>query len=274
MSFEETFFGRPNTVKCYQSLYRCHIKPHVEQADVLHWNDQMTLFMLDNWRDLSRRSQITLIRLLGRYIVFMGGPAIDTGKYVRSLDRSEQTEEVHALSASDAQKLMATCKRVQLRFYPVLLLGLHAGLRRGEVFGLKGEDLDVLRGRIRICRSYKGPTKSGKTRYVPMSGELSQALFGTRNIMTSDPQEFVFEQFDPNPSLRALCDQAGVRRIRFHDLRHTFATLALESGVSPKIVQTWLGHSSLTTTLGIYWNLFDEKADLGFLPNIKPEQSA
>lgn len=274
MNFEDTFFGRPNTVKCYRSLWRCRIKPYVEKAEVLRWNDEMTLFMLGQWKDLSRRSQITLIRLLGRYVTFMGGPTIDTARWIRALERSEQAEEVRGLSASDAQKLMEACKRIQPRFYPILLLGLHAGLRRGEVFGLRGEDFDILKGRIRVCRSYAGPTKSGKTRYVPMSRELSRALFGPRNIMTSDPRDTIFEQFDPNPLLRALCDHAVVRRIRFHDLRHTFATLALESGVSPKQVQLWLGHSSLTTTLGIYWNLVEEKADLGFLPNIKPEQSA
>lgn len=270
MNFEDTFFGRPNTVKCYRSLYRAHIKPHVKNADTVNWNEQMTLFMLDRWDGLSRRTKITLIRLLSRYVQFSGGKPFETGKIVRGLERSEQAEEVHALNKDEAQRLMESCKRLEPRFYPVLLLGMHAGLRRGEVFGLKGEDLDVLKGRIRVARSYTGPTKNGKTRYVPMSAELSLALFGERDLMIRDPSAFIFEQFDPNPILRRLCAHAGLRKIRFHDLRHTFATLALESpDVSPKQVQTWLGHSSLTTTLGVYWNYLEEKCSMEFLPRTK-----
>jgi len=271
MTFEETFFGRPNTTKCYTSLYRKHIKPHVEQADVLNWNNEMTLFMLDLWRQekLARGTQITLVRLLGRYVAFKKGPTIDTKQFIRNLERSEQTKETKALSRDEAVKLMESAKKLEPKFYPVLLLGLHAGLRRGEIFGLRCEDIDVLKNRIRVAHSYNGPTKNGKTRFVPISKELNRVLVGARNLLLRPPQEVVFELFDPNPVLRRLCTHAGVKQIRFHDLRHSFATLALEDGTSPKQVQIWLGHSSLNTTLTVYWNLIEENANLDFLPEIR-----
>jgi integrase len=101
-----------------------------------------------------------------------------------------------------------------------------------------------------------------------LSPELSKALTSARNLLLRDPESKVFEQFDPNPVLRRLCGHAGLENIRFHDLRHTFASLALDSGISPKQVQEWLGHASVVTTLSIYWNLTKEEANLDFLPGV------
>ena len=76
----------------------------------------------------------------------------------------------------------------------------------------------------------------------------------------------IFESQDPNPKLRRLLKAAKLPILRFHDLRHSFATMALESGVSPRQVADWLGHSSTNTTISIYWNLTKNTASLDFLP--------
>ncbi len=269
MLFEDTFYGRPNTVRTYQSLFRKHIENTTNEQSWEKWDEKSTQSMLKLWegRELSRNTKMTLVRLLGRYVKFMGGPEIDTQKIIRSLERSEQQQEVTALSASEAGRLMKVTKQIEPRFYPVLLLALHAGLRRGEIFGLRCSDIDMLHGKIKISHSYDGPTKSGKSRLVPMSVELASTLTEARNLLLRGPSEKVFEQFDPNPVLRRVCIRTGIARIRFHDLRHTFASLALVSGINPKQVSTWLGHSTVSTTLNVYWNLVGhEEAPLDFLP--------
>lgn len=267
MNFESTFYGRPNTIKTYLSLFNKHIYlPGF--YDWAEWGDSHTAMMLDTWksRNLSRSTKMTLMRILGRYVKFMGGPDLDTQKIIKSLERSEQQTEVTTLSDTEAKKLMETTKETDPKFYPVLLLALHAGLRRGEIFGLRCGDIDMLQGKIKISHSYNGPTKNGKSRTVPMSAELTKTLTAARNLMLRDPNTVIFERFDPNPTLRKVCSAAGVPRIRFHDLRHTFASLALVGGVNAKQVATWLGHSSVVTTLSIYWNLTNEEANLDFLP--------
>jgi len=190
-------------------------------------------------------------------------PAINVKKLIRNLDHSEQQTEVLALTHSQSESLMTECRRVEPKFYTILLLGLHAGLRRGEVFGLRAGDIDFLKGRIRVAHSYDGPTKSGKTRFIPMSNELSNSLI---NISMRNVDDLVFKKQDPNPTLRRLCHAIMAPTLRFHDLRHTYATLALESGISPRRVQAWLGHSTLSTTLNIYWSLSQEEPSLEFLP--------
>lgn len=268
MTFEETFFGRPNTIRVYTSLFRTHIRDSVNKADFMNWNDNMTLFMLGEWqgKQLSRRTQITLLRLLSRYLKFRGAPTFEPRRFIKSLERGEQQQEIKALTAEEARRMMDSAASLTPDFYPILLLGMHAGLRAGEVFGLRCGDIDMLKGRIRIAHSYDGPTKSGKTRFVPISTELSKAIFGARNLFFRGVDEVIFERFDPNPTVRRLCASAKTKEITFHGLRHTFASLALEGGVSPKQVQLWLGHADLNTTLSVYWNLIKEKATLDFLP--------
>ena len=269
MEFEDTFTGRKNTIKTYTSLYRKHLATIPDEVNWEAWSEHSTRYVLKTWEaaGLSRATRITLTRLLGRLVSFHGGPDIDTRAAIKSLERSEQQREVTALSRDEAQKLAETAKLLEPRFYPVLLLALHAGLRRGEIFGLRCGDVDVLNGKIKVSHSYEGPTKSGRSRQVPMGRELSGALTEARNLLLRNAGARVFELFDPNPVLRRCCQRAGIDRIRFHDLRHTFASMALTSGVSPKQVADWLGHSSVVTTLSIYWNITSEKADLSFLPN-------
>ncbi len=269
MEFEDTFYGRPNTIRTYKSLYRNHIEPRDYCPDWTKWNEESTQIMLAEWdrRGLGRSTKITLIRLLVKFVKFKGGPDIEAAKFIRGLERSEQQREVTTLTRAQSSSLMRQAKEANPEFYPVLLLALHAGLRRGEIFGLRCRDVDILNGKIMVSHSYDGPTKSGKSRVVPMSAELASALTGTRNLLLRGADEKVFEQFDPNPTLRGLCRKVGIKQIRFHDLRHTFASLALTKGVNPKQVSVWLGHTSVVTTLSTYWNLTTEVVNLDFLPN-------
>jgi integrase len=267
MNFEDTFIGRPNTVAAYKSLFKHHIKNQLDDR-AKDWNDHCTISMLTLWnsKGLSRKTKQMLLRLLRDYIEFQGGPTINIKPYIRSIQRSEQEKEVIALNKDEAKHLMFTCEQVDPNFYPILLLGLHAGLRRGEVFGLRCSDIDMFKNRIRVAHSYDGPTKSGKTRYVPMSKELERVMVKARNLLLRPSDTKIFESMDPNPRLRNVLKKANLPTIRFHDLRHTFATLALENGVSPRKVADWLGHSSVSTTFETYWNAIRSETKLDFLP--------
>lgn len=266
MEFLQTLYGRPNTIRTYTSLFTRHIEPLVSVDRCPDWSEHDTLETIRVWEaKLSRSTISTLLRVLSKFIEFNNGPTIDTTKFIRSLARSEQQEEVRTLTEGQAKTLMDTCQAEDPTFFAEMMLALHAGLRRGEVYGLRWSDLDYAKGRIRVAHSYDGPTKSGKTRFVPISATLSRALMwweagGIRG-------DKLFKVSDPNRRLKRVCESAGMTVIHFHTLRHTFATLALESGTSPKTVQGWLGHAALTTTLNIYWGVVnDGEESLDFLP--------
>lgn len=264
MNFLDSLIGRPNTIRTYKGLFLHHIAPHISPAEIPSFDEQKMSDMVNRWitNDLSPRTIQSLITLLARYIRWAGGPTLEIKQLSRKVGRMKQEEEVKALNKVESRKLVKVCKEKQPDFYPMMMCGLHAGLRRGEVFGLRNGDIDHLKGQIYVKRSYDGATKNGKTRSIPMSKDLSEALLFTATRAVNDR---IFPRIKPNPILSNLCRLAKVQEITFHNLRHTFATIALESGISPKQVQRWLGHSNLTTTLNIYWSVIEDTTNMDFL---------
>jgi len=231
------------------------------------WDAKAVKNMTHWWvqKDLSPRTVKTLVNLLSKWIYYNQGILLDTKAIVSSVMRQKQELEIKALSKIELESLLEEIKGSEL--YLPVILAAHTGMRRGEVFGLKWKDIDFLKGEITIRRSYEGPTKNGKSRIVPISKRLEEKLFAIYKIQSDNCSEdrVISKIFDPNPELKAACRRAKVRIISFHALRHTFASLALESKRSPRIVQQILGHTNLSTTLNLYWSLTNEKLNLEFL---------
>jgi integrase len=140
---------------------------------------------------------------------------------------------------------------------PMLLTALKAGLRLGELLALRWDDVDLVSSRIVIRRSYwKGrltTPKSGKPREVPMSPMLREALKRARHLKG----ELVFSDQDGAPLAKGetkwplwrACQRAGLRRVGWHVLRHTFASHLVMRGAPLKAVQELLGHADIGTTM-------------------------
>lgn len=138
---------------------------------------------------------------------------------------------------------------------PMIAVALHTGLRRGELFNLQWTDLSLTRGKGKTpMLTVQGRTaKSGKTRHIP----LNEVAFDTlRDWKTqSSGSELVFpnnsgERFDNISGTWArLLKEASISGLRFHDLRHSFASRLVQNGVKLPIVKDLLGHSSYKLTL-------------------------
>lgn len=260
MEFIETLIGRPNTIKTYKSLLKNWVLPEIPDPKTFSQTDYFLLVKEWERSKLDPRSIKQLSSLTKRYIAHEGGPVIDIAATCKTVLRSKQEAPPKALSKEDLDKLISATPE---RLRPLILLGAHAGLRIGEIFGLYWEEVDFIKGIITIKRSYNGPTKNGKTRRVPMSKTLENMFLDLESFKTKKGR--IFKVIDPNPELRSLCRQIGIPEITFHSLRHTFATLALNSGKNPKDVQKIMGHSQLSTLLDIYWAGRDGYMDLDFL---------
>jgi integrase len=260
MNFLETLIGRPNTLKTYRSLFNNWILPEI--PDPQNFTQADYYILVKEWQHskLDPRSIKQLSSLTNRYIIHSGGKALDTKATCRTVLRSKQEVPVKALTKCDLDKLLSAAPP---NLYPLFLLGSHAGLRIGEAFGIHWEDVNLLKGTITIKRSYNGPTKNGKTRTVPLSKKLESVFLDLECFKTKTGQ--IFKTFNPNPELRGLCKKIGIPEITFHNLRHSFATLALESGKSPKAVQQILGHSQVSTTIDLYWSDKEGFMSLDFL---------
>lgn len=190
------------------------------------------------------------------------------------------------LSAEEMQKMFEALRGTKLEL-PVLVAAFY-GFRRGEVLGLKWDAIDFERGTISIIRTVTTITLDGKQteieqqsaktksslRTLPLIGsfreyflqvkeaqELNKQVCG--NCYNHEYDGFVFvdelgERMRANYLTSAFpkfLEDHGLRRMRFHDLRHSCASLLLANGVPLKHIQEWLGHSDFTTTANIYAHL-------------------
>lgn len=190
------------------------------------------------------------------------------------------------LDATELQKLFDIIKGTKLEL-PVLVAAFY-GLRRGEVVGLKWDAIDFERGCITIKRTVTSVQLNGKTQIIEQDSAKTKSSLRTLPLVSSfqeyflqvkEAQElnkkvcgncynykydgYVFvdemgERMKPDyltSQFPAFIQRHGMRKMRFHDLRHSCASLLLANGVPLKQIQEWLGHSDFSTTANIYAHL-------------------
>lgn len=133
---------------------------------------------------------------------------------------------------------------------PMILLSMNTGLRRGEIFSLKWENVNLDRATITIEGTY---AKSGKTRHIPLNSEALAVLKSWRNQTSHSDLVFPNKdglQFDNvKKSWDGVRILAKIENFRWHDLRHHFASRLVMAGVDLNTVRELLGHSEMTMTL-------------------------
>ncbi|WP_406739971.1 tyrosine-type recombinase/integrase [Streptomyces atratus] len=181
------------------------------------------------------------------------------------------------LTATEARQLLQAAKADRL--HALYELALRTGLRKGELLGLHWEDLDLDAGTAAIRRSLQRTRTGGLTplptktraseRRIALPTRCIESLKSHRERQEKErtasgtnwrERGLVFTTptggpLDPANLTRRFCvllDQTGLRRIRFHDLRHSTATLLLEQGVDLVVIKELLGHAHIGVTAGVY----------------------
>ena len=190
------------------------------------------------------------------------------------------------LSAEEMQKMFEALRGTKLEL-PVLVAAFY-GFRRGEVLGLKWDAIDFERGTISVIRTVTTITLDGKQTEIEQQSAKIKSTLRTLPLIGSFREYFlqVKEAQELNKQVCGNCynyeydgfvfvdelgermrvdyltnafpkflESHGLRRMRFHDLRHSCASLLLANGVPLKHIQEWLGHSDFTTTANIYAHL-------------------
>jgi integrase len=284
------------------------------------------------WRPTTYARYSTLVRL--RLIPFLGRIALDkltpqqvqamyvgmtptAARYARTVLRAALTramkwdlvvrnaaalseppraprQETHYLDPEQAKALLAAAQGHKDE--ALFVTALMCGLRRGELLGLRWQDVDLDAGRaIRVRNALHRvrlpgglssslvldelKTEKSKRTIGPLPAQVVAALLAHRHRQTDGIQRlpvatgYVFASsnggpMDPQALLyhfKRLLTKAGLPDFRFHDLRHSCASILLAAGVPPKVIQEMLGHSQISTTMNIYAhvmpNLRQEAAD-------------
>lgn len=148
-------------------------------------------------------------------------------------------------------------KSKDMEYFPFFFIALNTGMRKGEIAGLKWDSIDWQRNLIEADRSYcfveksmKEYTKTKELKYIPINDQLLRLL---EDLKQGDNSEFVLarglDYEHLHRRIKILAEKAGVKQIRFHDLRHTFASLFMDKGCGSLYdLQQILGHQSFKMT--------------------------
>jgi integrase len=159
------------------------------------------------------------------------------------------------LTPEESQRVIDGARTLEARLW--ILFALRTGARASEQLALRWGDIDWHSGKVVFQRSsirgVEGPTKSGRVRHVPMSPELVSALKAARHlrghVVFCRPDGKPLTLWQLHTALETACRRAGIRQVRWHDLRHSFASQLVMAGVPIRRVQDWLGHSTITMTM-------------------------
>jgi integrase len=251
---------KPSTVRGYRSAIEAHLLPVFGSKPV----ESVTTSDIERWIatvDRSPRTRNKLIVLLHGIFVrarkvygLRLNPVAEVEKFPQQRSGDIEVyspEEVWALVRAAASEQDAA----------IYLTAAFTGLRRGELIALRWRDVDFAGSAIRVRSSFAGGAlttpKSGKVRSVPMAPEVAAALakLADRSRWTGD-DDLVFVgvlgSYLDGSALRRRYDvavkAAGIRPLRFHDLRHTFGTRMIAKA-DIRRVQEWMGHADVQTTM-------------------------
>ena len=183
---------------------------------------------------------------------------------------SEKENIRERILMEDEEERLLAVSPPHLKF--MIIVGLQTGMRKGEVFKLKWQNVDFDRRQISIKES-----KSNEERKIP----INSVLFSLLDVLKSqDVQcEYVFANpatgmpyTDIKKSFCTACERAGIKDLRFHDLRHTFATRLVRRGVDLVIVKELMGHASIVTTQRYLHSQADVKFQAVESLTLKPQK--
>lgn len=184
-------------------------------------------------------------------------------------------KEMKALSLKEVKAVLDTAKKHYPDFYPMVFTALYTGMRQGEQLALTWDDINWVACKININKSYgrqivSTPKTETSIREIEMSDELISILREWKLRCPHSDKNLVFPNkegnyFDVSNLVKRnfvpLLRKAKVSRVRWHDLRHTYASIMLSQNIPMKYVSNQMGHSSIKITMDRYSHILPETID-------------
>ncbi|MCC3868937.1 tyrosine-type recombinase/integrase [Terrisporobacter mayombei] len=209
-----------------------------------------------------------------------------------TLPKKEDNKEVKVFTKEEQEKFLEAIKGHELELLYIVALG--TGLRIGEILGLKWSDIDFKNNELHVNRSLQKaaiyeddkivryevqettPKTKNSLRTIPVPQNIIKKLRTHKNEQNElilllqeeyNNKNYVFcnklgrpiEDKRPGRNLKTILTSIGIEPIKFHALRHTYATRLFEAGIPPKTVQHLMGHSDIETTMNIYTHVMKEQ---------------
>lgn len=281
IEYDTKLHCKPSTIDAYEGYLRAHLKPYFTGMRLVNITPQTVREFIKHQKDTTKLSNNSIdknVRLLKSIIQ----KQVDEGAlFLNPVDKVKklkiETKEMRALNVDEVMKILETCKKHNPDFYPILFTALFTGMRRGELLALTWDKINWVKCEIKIDRSiYKGQFVTPKTktsiRKIGMTQELVKVLKEWKLKSLSNSNNFVFaneagNSIDPRNLVQRMfvpiVKRAGIDKLRWHDLRHTYASILMAKNAQIKFIQKQLGHSSAKMTIDRYGHLLQETYDQG-----------
>ncbi|PLS01946.1 hypothetical protein CVD27_22795 [Neobacillus cucumis] len=271
---------KPKTFAEYEKIIKTHIQPSLGKINLYALTSiRVQQYYAEKLEVLSSQSVLHHHRVLTKAL----NDAVDWEFLSRNVAKKAKPpkplkREMKTLCADQLNILVETAKEVTPIYFPIIYTAGHTGMRKSELMGLSWENVDLKNSRLYVRQTIteangkyfinKRP-KNGIARGIKLTVENTKLLMNLkvqndelRNALgeTYNPLNLVFcnsagNIMAPSEITRALkraLKVANLPDIRFHDVRHSHATILLQAGIHPKIVSERLGHSKVGITLDLY----------------------
>lgn len=271
---EKRNYVKLSTICVYETILQKHLIPYFKSRKSITEKDVQSFVIYKLEKELSIKSvkdMLVVLQMIGHYSVKKGIMKVEMMDI--TFPTCESVSKIQVMNKLDEKRLLEYLT-TNFSFENLgLLICMETGMRIGEICGLKWEDVSLADSEIRINRTVERiylnlpnektrliiqePKTISSKRNIPLCNSLLKVLRPLKKVM-NDSFYLVSNNVSPmEPRLyrsrfQKILKNLGIPKLKFHGLRHTFATRCVEASSDYKAISSILGHANITTTLNLY----------------------
>ena len=239
---------KKNTLKNLIGIFKNYILPSLENKQIRQVKTADIQTIINNMSNLPRQATIAFTQLNSCFNQAFIQNLIAYNPCSAVVIKKTNGNKGIGLTKEQEKILIDYLNKINPPIKNLIFLYLGTGMRRSELLNIKYSDINFIKNEIHIC----GTKTKNSNRIIQTKPEIL-ALFPKK----AKP----FEDWSPNmvnSQFKKICNALGFKNIKLHSLRHTFATRCIENGVEMVVVQSWLGHASISLTIDTYTHIEDD----------------